>query len=301
MTDLFGQTADFFQQLQQQLCVELTQLETTEKKFIEDEWQSKLGQGRTNILEGGEVLEKAGVAFSSIAGEKLPSAASSRNLHLAGKPYKVCGISAVIHPCNPYAPTSHANFRIFVVDDGTDSKEGKNWWFGGGFDLTPYYIDKTDCDLWHKAAKTVCDKFDADLHSQLKQACDEYFYLPHRQEARGIGGIFFDDFNLWDEQRCLEFVQDAGHCYKDTYVAMVTRLQQKEFGEGEREFQLYRRGRYVEFNLLYDRGTLFGLQSEGRTESILMSLPPKVSWKYDAKFVEDSKEHQLQQMLQGED
>lgn len=306
MDDLFTQAKQSFKELQQQMCAELSRLEPSEQEFIGDEWRSKLGQGSTNIMEGGELWEKAGVAFSEISGAKLPSAASARNVHLADKPYNACGISIVIHPRNPYVPTSHANLRIFTIDDehSKDSKSSKSkdntksWWFGGGFDLTPYYIEKDDCELWHQAAKNMCDKFDKDLYAQLKQNCEEYFYLPHRQESRGIGGIFFDDFNPWEPTRCLDFVQQVGECYKDTYKEIAQRLMTKKFGDRERNFQLHRRGRYVEFNLLYDRGTLFGIQSGGRSESILMSLPPQVRWSYRPKFAKDSPEGQLIAMLQ---
>lgn len=311
--ELFEQAKQFFTELQQQMCAELEKLETAHQEdnprgdnprgdnpaqtFTKDEWQSKLGRGSTNMLQGGALWEKAGVAFSEIASDKLPPTASQRNQHLANKPYQACGISIVIHPRNPYVPTSHANLRMFAVDaEGKDDE--KNWWFGGGFDLTPYYIEQEDCDMWHGAAKQTCDEYDKDLHQQLKQNCDEYFYLPHRQEARGIGGIFFDDLNLWEADRCLAFVKSVGGCYKDTYLAMADKLRNKEYGARETEFQQQRRGRYVEFNLLHDRGTLFGIQSGGRTESILMSLPPRVSWDYKRSYPGDSPEGQLIARLQ---
>lgn len=304
---LFNNAKQFFKELQQQMCAELSQVEVAHSRisqgksspqtFVCDEWQSKLGRGSTNILENGKVWEKAGVAFSEIANTKLPATASTRNINLTNKPYRACGISIVIHPHNPYVPTSHANLRMFVIDDADASADSKNWWFGGGFDLTPYYISEKDCVTWHQAAKDLCDKYDRGLHTHLKRNCDEYFYLPHRQESRGIGGIFFDDFNLWDKDRCLSFVRDVGECYKDTYMAMANRLRTNEFGMRERNFQLHRRGRYVEFNLLHDRGTLFGIQSGGRTDSILMSLPPKVSWNYKPVFAADSPEGKVIAML----
>ncbi len=303
---LFNQAEEYFLQLQQQIREALEEFEDSTASFVQDDWQSRLGSGCSNVLEGGKVWEKAGVNFSTIASTNLPPAASSRNPQLAGKPYKACGISIVIHPLNPYVPTSHANLRIFSLDDAehntspSTEKVANGWWFGGGFDLTPYYIEEEDCIFWHQAAKDVCDKFDENLYGELKKNCDDYFYLPHRNETRGIGGLFFDDFNRWDAQRCLEFVKEVGQCYVDTYIALTQRCLRvnagkdsgkdsgENFSKKERDFQLYRRGRYVEFNLLYDRGTLFGLQSGGRSESILMSLPPLVRWQYKRDSSEDS-------------
>ena len=314
---LFNQAEEYFLQLQQQIREALEEFEDSTASFVQDEWQSRLGSGCSNVLEGGKVWEKAGVNFSTIASTKLPPAASSRNPQLAGKPYKACGISIVIHPLNPYVPTSHANLRIFSLDDAehntssSTEKAANGWWFGGGFDLTPYYIEEEDCIFWHQAAKDVCDKFDKNLYGELKKNCDDYFYLPHRNETRGIGGLFFDDFNRWDAQRCLEFVKEVGQCYVDTYIALTQRRLRvnsgnnsgENFSKKERDFQLYRRGRYVEFNLLYDRGTLFGLQSGGRSESILMSLPPLVRWQYkhdssEDSTAKDSDEAVLQKFLQ---
>ena len=312
---LFNQAEEYFLQLQQQIREALEEFEDSTTSFVQDEWQSRLGHGCSNILEGGKVWEKAGINFSTIASAKLPPAASSRNPQLAGKPYKACGISIVIHPLNPYVPTSHANLRIFSLDDAEHNaspsaeKATNGWWFGGGFDLTPYYIEEEDCIFWHQAAKDICDKFDKNLYGELKKNCDDYFYLPHRNETRGIGGLFFDDFNRWDAQRCLEFVKEIGQCYVNTYIALTQRRLRvnlgkdsgENFGKKEREFQLYRRGRYVEFNLLYDRGTLFGLQSGGRSESILMSLPPLVRWKYKRDSSKDNDEATLQKFLQKRD
>ena len=293
MKDLFEQACASFQRLQQEICAEFAALETSAKEFHADEWSSKLGQGHTNVLEGGQLWEKVGVAFSKVSAAKLPASATERNPQLAGKQFQASGLSIVAHPLNPHVPTSHCNIRVFVVDD-------KNWWFGGGFDLTPYYISDEDCAAWHKAAQAACDKFDPKLYPELKQNCDDYFYLPHRKEARGIGGIFFDDFCPWGYQRCLEFALEVGGSYKDAYAALAKKLMGKEYGDREREFQLYRRGRYVEFNLLYDRGTLFGIQSGGRTESILMSLPPAVSWSYNRSFAADSPEGRLSKLLARE-
>ena len=310
MKYIFSQAEEIFLHLRQELCAEISQMEYSGKKFSHDEWKSPLGQGTTSILQDGELWEKAGVAFSSISSDKLPPAASSRNPHLAGSPFQACGISIVIHPRNPYVPTSHANLRIFVIkadkqgnsgDVNKQDKFNKNWWFGGGFDLTPYYVDENAFAFWHKSAETVCKRFDPALYGEFSKNCDKYFYLPHRGEARGIGGLFFDDFNPWDEKKCLSFVREVGLSYKEAYLKIANRLCQREYGAEERDFQLYRRGRYVEFNLLYDRGTLFGLQSGGRSESILMSLPPKVKWKYNASFPPGSEEAKLEQLLRKQD
>lgn len=322
---LFNQAEVYFIQLQKQLSAVLQQLEqeteTTDRgsgkvqKFVSDKWQSSLGQGCSNILQNGTVLEKAGVNFSSIASTSLPLAASSRNPHLAGKPYKACGISVVVHPYNPYVPASHANLRIFTLNPQTakqkskrlskqsneQSKKVKDWWFGGGIDLTPYYIQEEDCILWHKKIKAVCDKFEKGLYGELKKNCDDYFYLPHRQETRGVGGIFFDDFNRWDEETHLNFMKEVGECYLDTYTNIIKNNMYVPFGKKQRNFQLQRRGRYVEFNLLYDRGTLFGLQSGGRTESILMSLPPLARWDYSYNLAVKSEEGKLKKLLQKRD
>lgn len=260
-------------------------------KFTEDNWQRPGGGGgRTRVLENGNVVERGGVNFSHVYGENLPPSATTQRPELAGRTFEALGVSLVIHPKNPYIPTTHLNVRFFCA-------EKKNaepvWWFGGGFDLTPYYGFVEDCVHWHKTAKAACDLFGADIYSKYKKWCDEYFYLKHRQEARGIGGIFFDDLNEWDFDRCFSFMQSVGDHFLLAYLPILQKRKNTSYGERERKFQLYRRGRYVEFNLVYDRGTLFGLQSGGRTESILMSMPPEVSWCYNWLPKKDTKEAEL--------
>jgi coproporphyrinogen III oxidase len=230
------------------------------------------------VLEGGVVIEKGGVNFSHVHGNKLPPSATAHRPELAGRSFQAMGVSLVIHPRNPYAPTSHANVRLFVAE-----KEGEApvWWVGGGFDLTPYYGFAEDCRDWHRHAQAVCAPYGEDVYPRYKQWCDDYFFIKHRHEARGIGGLFFDDLNEWGFERCFAFIQAVGNGYIDAYRPILARRKDTAYGERERNFQLVRRGRYVEFNLVYDRGTIFGLQTGGRTESILMSLPNLVSWQYD--------------------
>ena len=253
--------------------------------FVDDRWDSALGSGISSVVTGGSVWEKAGVNFSSVGGNALPAAASATRPELAGKPWQACGVSVVIHPKNPHAPTSHANFRVFSVGAGN----GNVMWFGGGFDLTPYYPYTEDCVLWHREAKQACDRTGADLYPQFKSQCDDYFYLPHRGETRGIGGLFFDDFALSSFEDTLSFMQSLVGAYCSAYTTIVNKRKGLSFDAAQRAYQCYRRGRYVEFNLLYDRGTLFGLQSKGRVESILMSLPPMVSWHYQYQLNPDEK------------
>ncbi len=263
--------------LQERLCVALERFEP-EARFGADEWRRPGGGGGiTRVLGEGQVFEQAGVNFSHVHGEELPSAASRRRPELAGRAFQALGVSCVVHPRNPYVPTSHCNVRHFVAGAPGASPV---WWFGGGFDLTPSYGFEEDAILWHRAASKLCSEFEPDLYDKLKRWCDEYFYLPHRDEARGVGGIFFDDLNRWPFERCLDFVGGVGSAFLDAYVRIVKKRRDTPYGSREREFQLYRRGRYVEFNLIHDRGTLFGLQSGGRTESILMSLPPRARWAY---------------------
>lgn len=269
-------------ELQEQICSAL-ETEDGEQVFVRDVWnraadESLSGGGISSVLEGGGVIEQGGVNFSHVIGEKLPSSATAHRPELAGRSFEAMGVSLVIHPHNPYVPTSHANVRFFIAE-----KEGENpvWWFGGGFDLTPYYGNDEDCRHWHHTAKTACQPFGDDVYPRYKKWCDEYFYLKHRQEPRGIGGLFFDDLNEWGFDKSFKFMQSVGDHYIQAYLPIMQRRKATEFGARERDFQLYRRGRYVEFNLVYDRGTLFGLQSGGRTESILMSLPPLVKWRYN--------------------
>ena len=247
--------------------------------FAEDVWQRPGGGGgRSRVLANGAVFEKAGVGFSHVHGTQLPPSATAHRPDLAGASWQAFGVSLVIHPNNPYAPTSHANVRFFIAE-----KEGMepHWWFGGGYDLTPYYGFDEDCIHWHRTAKQACEPFGADVYPRYKKWCDDYFHLKHRNEARGIGGLFFDDLHEGGFERCFGFMRAVGDSYLEAYLPIVERRKNMPFGEREREFQLLRRGRYVEFNLVYDRGTIFGLQTGGRTESILMSLPPLVRWQYD--------------------
>jgi coproporphyrinogen III oxidase len=268
----------FLRDLQQRICQELEQ-EDGKEKFIEDTWQRKEGGGGfSRVLADGAVFEQAGVNFSHVYGQRLPPAATAQRPELAGRHFEAIGVSLVIHPRNPFVPTSHANVRFFIAH-----KEDADpiWWFGGGFDLTPYYGFEEDAVHWHQTARAACLPFGEQVYSDYKKWCDEYFFLKHRDEPRGIGGLFFDDLNAWGFTRCFEFLKSIGNHYIPAYRPIVARRKDLSYGERERDFQLYRRGRYVEFNLIYDRGTLFGLQSGGRTESILMSLPPLVKWRYN--------------------
>jgi len=262
--------------LQNRICHFLE--EEDGKNFLEDKWSHKEGGGGLTRVLAGEVIEKAGVNFSHVHGLQLPQAATARRPELADSTFQAIGVSVVIHPSNPYVPTCHMNVRFILVE-----KPGQLpvWWFGGGFDLTPYYGFVEDCVHWHKTAKAACDPFGPDVYAAFKKWCDQYFFLKHRNEPRGIGGIFFDDLNEWGFERSFAFMQRVGDHFIKAYQPILSRRKDHHFGQKERDFQVYRRGRYVEFNLLYDRGTLFGLQSGGRTESILMSLPPLVAWHYD--------------------
>ncbi len=268
---------DFLVCLQDEVCAALGALDGA-ACFHEDNWRHGPGEGRSRVLRDGAVLERAGVNFSHVSGFELPRSATTKRSELAGRSFEVLGLSVVVHPLNPYVPTSHLNVRCFVA-----SRPGGEpvWWFGGGFDLTPYYGFEEDAVHWHTVARQACAAFGDDVYPRLKRCCDEYFFLPHRGEARGIGGLFFDDLNEWGAARCEAFARSVAKHYLPAYLPIVERRKSRPYSRREREFQLYRRGRYVEFNLIYDRGTLFGLQSGGRTESILMSLPPRVRWAYD--------------------
>ncbi|OGT22150.1 MAG: coproporphyrinogen III oxidase [Gammaproteobacteria bacterium RBG_16_57_12] len=279
--------------LQDRICTGIEQ-EDGAAQFQEDLWQREGGGGggRTRVLCNGSVFEQASINFSHVQGPKLPASATAHRPDLAGRSFEAMGVSLVIHPHNPYVPTSHANVRFFIAH-----KAGSEpiWWFGGGFDLTPYYAFEEDCVHWHKVARSACDPFGKDIYPKYKKWCDEYFYLKHRNEPRGIGGLFFDDLNEGGFDRCFTFMKSIGDHYLEAYRPIVTRRRETGYGERERDFQLYRRGRYVEFNLVYDRGTLFGLQTGGRTESILMSLPPLVKWRYNWKPAEGTPEARLYQ------
>ena len=248
-------------------------------EFEEDNWQREGGGGgRTRVLAGGALIEQGGVNFSHVHGDALPPSATRTRPNLAGRSFEALGVSLVIHPDNPHVPTSHANIRYFQAD--RDDEEPV-WWFGGGYDLTPYYPVLEDVVHWHRTAADACWPWGEDVYPRLKESCDRYFFNPHRDEARGVGGLFFDDLDEWGFERCFGFMRSVGDSYLDAYLPIVERRRATPWTDSQKEFQLYRRGRYVEFNLVHDRGTLFGLQSGGRTESILMSLPPRVAWRYN--------------------
>lgn len=277
-------------QLQTHICNTLEILDG-KVRFIEDAWsRPEGGGGITRVLENGGVFAKAGVNFSHVFGHELPPSASANRPELAGRSFTALGVSLVIHPDNPYVPTSHANVRFFLAE-----KEGEApvWWFGGGFDLTPYYGFEDDCKHWHETARAACEPFGQDIYPHFKSWCDRYFFIKHRQEARGIGGLFFDDYYQPGFEQSFGLMKSIGDHFTKAYAPIVERRKSTPFGAREKAFQLYRRGRYVEFNLVYDRGTLFGLQSGGRTESILMSLPPEVHWTYDYQPEEGSVEAAL--------
>jgi coproporphyrinogen III oxidase len=268
---------DYLLGLQDRIC-EALETEDGETRFQEDAWQRpEGGGGRSRVLKEGAVFEQAGVNFSRVHGDGLPASATERRPELAGRRFQAMGVSLVIHPRNPYVPASHANVRFLVAE-----KAGAEpvWWFGGGFDLTPCYGFDEDAIHWHRTARDAVAPYGDDLYPRFKRWCDEYFHLPHRDEARGVGGLFFDDFAEGGFAHCFALMRSVGDHYLKAYLPLVQRRRGTPYGEREREFQLYRRGRYVEFNLLFDRGTKFGIQSGGRTESILMSLPPLVRWEY---------------------
>ena len=297
MTDI-NEVAAYLTDLQDRLCAAFETCDG-QARFREDAWRRKDGGGgRTRAIEGGAVFEKGGVNYSHVHGAALPPAASARRPELAGRSFQALGVSVVMHPVNPYAPTSHANVRFFQAEkDGAEPV----WWFGGGFDLTPVYPFDDDCRHWHQAAHDLCQPFGESVYAEHKRWCDEYFYLKHRQETRGIGGLFFDDLNDWDFKTCFAYMQAVGNGYQHAYVPIVEQRKDIPFGQREIEFQRYRRGRYVEFNLVYDRGTLFGLQSGGRTESILMSLPAVAHWRYDYQPEPGSEEARLADYLKPRD
>jgi len=283
-----GLVRDYLLNLQGRICRGLEK-EDGSTRFVEDDWSRDHqdadrggvalgGGGRTRVLNNGGIFEQAGVNFSHVTGASLPPSATAARPELAGRSFEALGVSLVIHPENPHVPTSHANVRFFIAEK---AGEAPVWWFGGGYDLTPYYPVLEDVIGWHECARSACEDFGADVYPRCKEWCDRYFYLKHRNEARGVGGLFFDDLNEWGFGRCFDFLQAVGDSYLDAYLPIVRRRKDQPWTEKQRQFQLYRRGRYVEFNLVYDRGTLFGLQSGGRTESILMSLPPLVSWRYN--------------------
>lgn len=282
---------NYFLELQNRITEKLQEEETV--SFIEDQWnRDEGGGGQSRILENGEIFEKAGINFSDVQGKHLPASATDKRPNLENASFRAMGISLVFHPRNPFVPTCHMNLRHFsVLKDG----EEITWWFGGGYDLTPYYGFEEDAIHWHRTAHDACEPFGKNIYPNFKEACDRYFYLPHRKEPRGIGGVFFDDYNEVDFEHSFALTQSIGDSFLPAYIPIVEKRKHTPYSDTHRNFQCYRRGRYVEFNLIYDRGTLFGLQSNGRTESILMSLPPEVNWTYNYKPDSNSEEALLYQ------
>ncbi|MFZ2236650.1 MAG: oxygen-dependent coproporphyrinogen oxidase [Dokdonella sp.] len=284
--------------LQDRICAAIQRADG-KVRFVEDQWQREEGGGgRTRILRDGNVFEQAGVGFSCVMGTRLPPSATAHRPELAGRTWTATGVSLVFHPLNPYLPTTHANVRYFEA-----SAEGEEpvWWFGGGVDLTPVYPFDEDIVHWHQTARDLCAPFGDDVYARYKRECDDYFFIKHRDETRGVGGLFFDDVNAAGFDESFAFLRAVGDGFLDAYLPIVERRKDTPYGEREREFQLYRRGRYVEFNLVYDRGTLFGLQSGGRAESILMSLPPRVRYEYGYSPEPDSAEARLADYLRPRD
>ena len=281
---------NYLMDLQDRISARLGELDG-KQTCREDEWQRQGGGGgRSRVLAKGDVFEQAGVNFSHVFGDTLPASASAHRPELAGRGFQAMGVSLVFHPRNPYVPTTHMNVRFFIAQ-----KENAEpvWWFGGGFDLTPYYPFEEDVIQWHKTARSACQPFGEGIYEKYKKWCDEYFFLKHRNETRGVGGLFYDDLSEPNFEKAFSLTKSVGDNFLPAYEPIVEKRRDTPYGEQERDFQLYRRGRYVEFNLVYDRGTLFGLQSGGRTESILMSLPPEVRWRYDWQPEVDSKEAKL--------
>ena len=267
----------YLNELQDRITASIEKLDSV--KFRRDAWvRPEGGGGESRILSDGAVFERAGVSVSHVFGEKMPPSASIQRPEIAGAPFEAMGLSLVFHPRNPHVPTTHCNVRFLIARPAGGPEV---WWFGGGFDLTPYYPYDEDVLHWHRCARDACQPFGTDVYEKYKAWCDRYFFLPHRNETRGVGGLFFDDLNEGGFNRCFAFQRSIGEHFLPAFLPILERRRDLPYGDRERQFQLYRRGRYVEFNLVYDRGTLFGLQSRGRTESILMSLPPIVRWEYD--------------------
>ena len=288
---MIEQVKKYLLELQEEICSEIELLDGG-SSFEKDQWSrtDKRGSGITRIISDGNIFEKGGVNFSLIQGDKMPKSATAMRPELEGRKYTALGISLVLHPENPFVPTAHTNVRFFMAEEA--GKESI-WWFGGGFDLTPFYGFDEDAIYWHTTAKKACLPFGEKVYSKYKKCCDDYFYIEHRNEQRGIGGLFFDDLNEGGFNKCFEFMKSVGDHFTEAYLPIVIKRKDTSYGKKERDFQLYRRGRYVEFNLIYDRGTLFGLQSGGRTESILMSMPPEVKWSYQFQVEKDSEEEKL--------
>jgi coproporphyrinogen III oxidase len=292
-SQVLEQVKSFFMALQDDICQQLANADGCD--FEEDSWvREEGGGGRSRVLKDGNVFEQAGVNYSHVFGANMPASATAHRPELEGRSFNACGVSLVIHPKNPNIPTSHANVRFFIAE-----KEGAEpvWWFGGGFDLTPFYPVDEDVKHWHQTAFDLCAPFGEGVYDKYKTWCDEYFYLKHRNETRGVGGLFFDDLNEWGFDKSFEFTQSVGKGFIQAYLPIVNARKSVAYGESERQFQLYRRGRYVEFNLVFDRGTLFGLQTGGRTESILMSMPPLARWEYQYHPEEGSAEAKLYEYL----
>lgn len=284
------QVKKFLLQLQNKICESLQEIDGG-AEFEIDQWQRELGGGGVSrVLRNGNIFEQGGVNFSHVFGGQLPASATASRPELAGRSFQAMGVSLVIHPKNPHIPTSHANVRFFIAEK---ENEEPVWWFGGGFDLTPFYPVFEDVVHWHSVAKSLCEPFGSGVYDEYKQWCDDYFYLKHRKETRGVGGLFFDDLNQHGFERSFELMRAVGEGFLEAYVPIVQRRKNDSYTEKQREFQLYRRGRYVEFNLLFDRGTLFGIQSGGRTESILMSMPPLARWEYAYEPDKSSEEYKL--------
>jgi coproporphyrinogen III oxidase len=285
------QIKEYFIALQTDICLSFEQLDST-TKFKQDLWKynNGTGGGCSRVIENGKIFEKGGVNFSHITGNNLPLSSTANRQNLSGVSFEALGVSLVMHPHNPFVPISHANVRFITTkkQDGTTA-----WWFGGGYDLTPCYAFMEDCQHWHRVAKQACDPFGEKIYPEFKQWCDDYFFIKHRNEPRGIGGLFFDDLNRWNINKCFDLVKSIGNSYIEAYLPIVNKRHETLFTAEQKDFQEYRRGRYAEFNLIYDRGTLFGLQSGGRVESILMSLPPQTKWKYNWQPENNSLEKQL--------
>jgi coproporphyrinogen III oxidase len=295
----FQQVLNYLESLQDSICRGLESIEG-KARFAQDSWQhDNGGGGRTRVLTG-DVFESAGVNFSHVLGDNLPKSATTKRPDIAGCGFEASGVSLVIHPNNPFIPTSHANVRVFRTID-KENEQNNRWWFGGGFDLTPYYPFDEDIRHWHQTAQSACQPFGHEVYDKFKKWCDEYFYLKHRKETRGVGGLFFDDLNQWGFDKCFAFIQAIGNAYIEAYLPIVKKRMGIAFEDKHKAFQKYRRGRYVEFNLVYDRGTLFGLQSGGRTESILMSMPPEVSFRYNYQPEKGSQEAKLYEYLTPRD
>lgn len=291
-----NRVASEFKTIQSNICSGLEAVDGAER-FITDEWKKPSGGGGiTRVLRGGQAIEQGGVNFSHVYGDALPASATASRPELANRRFQAMGVSLVIHPNNPFAPTSHANIRFFFAEPNEPGDQ-PIWWFGGGFDLTPTYVFEEDAVHWHQVAFDVCKPYGDSVYPEHKRWCDQYFYLKHRAETRGIGGLFFDDLNQWSFEDCFSYVKDVGQGYLTAYAPILERRMNTPFDSHHRDFQLYRRGRYVEFNLVYDRGTLFGLQTGGRTESILMSMPPLARWQYNFKPLEGSAEARIKDYL----